>query len=696
MPPACGRLACRHASRSASICKASRGGPAGLGGCDLTCAKSGRDPDGLPAAPCAPRAPARPSAGAGGARCRGRWPPHAPLSPRAQGPAQRRLRGRDGRGRDRRDRRARLCPLARPRRLFGRSRRGARTRRAATARARRSGGVRRGARPPARLSAVVRVGRRRRRRAARDPPGARLPERGDARDRAGWRRAAVMATEAHGLVRPLIAERLRALLAGLAHGSEASQLVVFARVLLRSGGYLEGLPDEDAAAMVASAFRFFAAPGPDLRVRAITATYASEGWDAPGPGIETCIPDRPFVVDTVRGRLHAAGVEIRALLHPILTVRRDPGGRLEFVAPPEEPGAHDSFLHIVTAPVADPGVLRQLEESIRAALEDVRLATDDFAAMVARAHALAAELEAGARTHPAQIAAEATAVADLLRWLVDGGFVFLGYREYGLAGGNLVARQGTSLGLLRRDEYGVDGPATVDGRLLVVAKALAESPVHRRACMDDLTVRELDAAGRVTGARRFMGLFTSKAYAEEAAEIPLLRRSLRQVLAAEQVVPGSHDYKEIVAIFNALPKPALFAGTPADIREQIRTIMEASRTDDVVVAVRPSGPAGRVVVLVVLPRDRFSSDAQERVREATLAHFGGRVVDEHLVLGDHERVLLHLTIAPGGAPPEDTEPFEAVVRTIVRTWEEGLRDVLLARHGDDEGSRLAATFAGAF
>src|SRR5205823_4447965 len=99
----------------------------------------------------------------------------------------------------------------------------------------------------------------------------------------------------------------------------------------------------------------------------------------------------------------------------------------------------------------------------------------------------------------------------------------------------------------------------------------------RRARMDDIGIRQLDATGQVIGERRFLGLFTSKAYAEEAAEIPLLRRVLGQILAAEQVVAGSHDYKAIVAIFNVLPKDDLFAARNA-VRDLVRGWKE--RLDD--------------------------------------------------------------------------------------------------------------------
>src|SRR3989475_12715470 len=133
-------------------------------------------------------------------------------------------------------------------------------------------------------------------------------------------------------------------------------------------------------------------------------------------------------------------------------------------------------------------------------------------------------------------------------------------------------------------------------------RSIAEAPVHRRAHMDDLGVKQLARDGRVVGERRFVGLFTSRAHAEEGDGVRLLRRTLRQILAAERVVPGSHDHKAIVAVFNALPKPELFASTPADLRGEIATILAAAQTDDVVVTLGPRADGQRLPVLCVLPR----------------------------------------------------------------------------------------------
>src|SRR3989454_102043 len=214
--------------------------------------------------------------------------------------------------------------------------------------------------------------------------------------------------------------------------------------------------------------------------------------------------------------------------------------------------------------------------------------------------------------------------------------------------------------------------------------------------MDDLGVKQLDRDGRVVGERRFVGLFTSKAHAEEAAEVPLLRRTLRQILAAERVVPGSHAHTAIVAVFNALPKSELFASTPADLRGEIATILAAAQTDDVVVTLGPRGDGQRLVVLVVMPRERFSGEARDRIRELLAGRLGSAPVDDHLVFGEGGRAILHFAFAPGAAPPPAEDELRDAVATLVRGWEERFRALLLARHGEEEGERLAARYARAF
>jgi glutamate dehydrogenase len=511
-----------------------------------------------------------------------------------------------------------------------------------------------------------------------------------------------------------VAERLRTLLARVGSAGEAAQLAVFARLLLaRAEPYVERLGADAAAAMVASAFRFYAGPGPDVRVRATTPDYPSEGWEAPVSVLETAMPDRPFVVDTIRERLARLGVAPEAFLHPIFAARRDETGRLVFLAPPEGLDARESCTHVALPHTTDAALLARIADDVRAGLADVRLVTDDFELMLARCRALATELDVLARQRTLGRTGEAAVAAELIRWLADGAFIFLGYREYVVVSGDggvprVQVRPGSGLGLLRREARSAFAtPQPVDAlspwartrlggaSLVTVGRSLAESPVHRRARMDDVAVVALDASGRVTGLRRFLGLFTSKAHAEEAAELPFLRPLLQRVLAAEQVVPGSHDYKTIVALFNALPKAHLLASSAPELCAEMRALLEAQRGADPVVSVHAVPEAERTAVAVVLPRARFSSAARQRLRDVLQVWLGGVLLDDHLALGEGDRALLHFTFARAAALPDEGALGEAVA-AILRTWPERLRDELLERHGVEEGEGLAARFATAF
>ena len=48
---------------------------------------------------------------------------------------------------------------------------------------------------------------------------------------------------------------------------------------------------------------------------------------------------------------------------------------------------------------------------------------------------------------------------------------------------------------------------------------------------------------------------------EPAAKTPLLHHKLEQIIAAEDLIPGSHDYKEVVELFESFPRDELFQAT---------------------------------------------------------------------------------------------------------------------------------------
>src|SRR5690606_41944605 len=72
---------------------------------------------------------------------------------------------------------------------------------------------------------------------------------------------------------------------------------------------------------------------------------------------------------------------------------------------------------------------------------------------------------------------------------------------------------------------------------------------------------------------RLLGLFTSKAYMESVTHIPVLRRKLADVTAAEDLIAGSHDYKAVVSLIESFPKDELFGLPTEDLRRVVMGLL---------------------------------------------------------------------------------------------------------------------------
>lgn len=477
----------------------------------------------------------------------------------------------------------------------------------------------------------------------------------------------------------------------------------FARQLLEHLGpeTLDGSESTYRLALARSAYRLAADPqAAEPRVRIFDPDLSGEGWGVPCTVVQTLMGDRQFIVDTVRETLRDAGCSLRRLIHPVLIVERDAGGALIAVPPPGAPGRRESFVHVEVDRVADADALTQrLVERLRAVIA----ATDDYTAMRARAEDIATALRGGGLARPWREYADETAA--FLDWLRQKNFVFLGYREYQFAGQGAqrtgAVRPDSGLGILRDERRSRRATPQLLGEelrrqlneppLVIVSKTTAESPIHRRAHMDYIGVKEIDATGMVVGERRFLGLFTARAYAEDPATIPLLRQKLAAVLEGSDAPPESHDYKAIVGAFTEMPRVALLASSADDLTADIAGIVTAADGSNVDVLARPDALGRGVFATVLVPRARFSDMLARRV-ETTLATTleATAVLADRLVLDDSALVRMHfyLAAAPSSLRAHPPAELRHLIAALLRTWDDRLREALGARLPPDVGPEL--------
>src|SRR6201987_4726649 len=117
------------------------------------------------------------------------------------------------------------------------------------------------------------------------------------------------------------------------------------------------------------------------KIRVHNPDPAVDGWSSPHTIVEIVNDDMPFLVDSVTGAINASNRVVHLIIHPILTVTRDPDGRLCKVLQAGGSGARASWMQIEITSEADPADLARLTQALSDVLADVRAAVTDWQQM---------------------------------------------------------------------------------------------------------------------------------------------------------------------------------------------------------------------------------------------------------------------------------------------------------------------------
>ncbi len=454
-------------------------------------------------------------------------------------------------------------------------------------------------------------------------------------------------------------------------------------------------------------------------------TVVDHGWSSPHTAIQVVSDDMPYIVSSLLALCERRSLAVHLLVHPVLDVERDESGHLVAVvgeATEADTQGRESWVLLEIDRVTDPALLLELSDDVHDVLDDVIVTVADAAAMHDRALDLASELRA--TTTPPGLGE----YADLLDWMGDGNFVFLGYREYDVVYSGdlhrdtsnadvveLVSRPASGLGILRQ----LDATTTRLGNssdrgdaiarravsidpFVNLTKTNAMSTVHRGARMDYVGVKGVDDGGVVRSERRFLGLWTPSAYTHSALDVPVLRAKVAAVLDRTEALPGSHQARQLVNILERYPRDELFQIGIDDLYDHAVGILGLSDRRLVRLFLRQDDYGRFWSALVFIPRDRFDTAVRLRVQSLLQETFRADRLTFTTQIDDSALARLHLTLFT----PErdfagvDVAVLERRIARLTRSWVDELQAALIERSGEDHGlachRRWAATFPAAY
>ncbi|MFG1698416.1 NAD-glutamate dehydrogenase [Nonomuraea sp. NPDC049309] len=448
-------------------------------------------------------------------------------------------------------------------------------------------------------------------------------------------------------------------------------------------------------------------------VRAYTPTIEENGWDPGHSVVEVVTDDMPFLVDSVTMELDRHGLGTHLVVHPQMRVRRDMTGRMLGRDQEDITGQMlvESWIHIEIDRQSDPLVLKRLETDLLKVLADVRHTVEDYAKMRALAVQTAEDLS---MNPPPLEPAEVEDSIDLLRWLADGHFTFLGYREYRLEhtdeGDALRAVPGAALGILRDDKAGSESFAALppevrakarEKQLMIITKANSKATVHRASYLDYIGVKLFSAEGEVIGERRFLGLFTHVAYNESISRIPVLRRKLADVLDKAGLAPDSHDGKDLIEILETFPRDELFQTSLDQLLPIALGVLRLRERKQVKLFLRRDDYGRYISCLIYLPRDRYTTKVRLKMQEVLLKALGGTSIDYSAQIGESTLARLHVVVRGERGkqlppPSVDVEELESRLAALTRSWEDDLAAALTELTSEEEAPQLIKRYAAAF
>lgn len=408
------------------------------------------------------------------------------------------------------------------------------------------------------------------------------------------------------------------------------------------------------------------------------AVYSAEDPAGFGPALQVVTDHGGMLMDSVTVLLHRLGVPYTAIMTPVFEVMRSPEGellRVEAKAEGASQYAGEAWIHVQLLPSVDSKGLTEVERLLPKVLADVQQVASDASSLIAALNDLAAQVEANADDHFS--APDRDDVAALLRWLVNGNFLLLGYQRCHVHGGQVSGDGTPGLGVLRT-RTGSRPRLTDDDRLLVLAQSVVGSYLRYGAYPYAIAVREYEDDAVIE--HRFVGLFTVAAMNADVLEIPTISRRVREALAMADSDP-IHPGQLLLDVIQTVPRSELFTLSAERLLAMAKAVVDLGPQRNALLFLRADRLQYFVSCLVYLPRDRYTTAVRLQIEDILVHEFGGTRLEFTARVSESPWALMHFMVrlpsdAPDAAPVDVSEDnrirIQALLSEAARTWTDRL------------------------
>ncbi|GEM31293.1 NAD-specific glutamate dehydrogenase [Nocardia neocaledoniensis NBRC 108232] len=444
-----------------------------------------------------------------------------------------------------------------------------------------------------------------------------------------------------------------------------------------------------------------------------------------GTAVQIVIDDMPLLVNSVSAALRHLGVAVGELVHPVFDVDRDETGRLRSSTSLRGGNAvaasgntvRESWMHVQLAAEVGDDLAETISSTLSRLLADLSRVADDTHKIIERMHTVGDKLAQADRRLGDQESGEC---ARLLHWLTDGHFTLLGYGYYQAhrtvddeAGAEVWQLPDTGLGVLANARaaeltvpvFGAKRPTLRMGSgsldaVLPGARDLYFISVADAAPGDrsDAVIGN-DTVALVKGEHVFVGTFTVTGLHEDILDIPVISRRALQVIEWSGVELDSYSGQAMLEMMQSFPRVELFSTDARRLYDTVSDVMNLGLRRQIRLFLRHDERSGAVYCLVYMPRDRYSSEARQRMSDILRGEFQADRVSYSSRASESELAVLYFTVHRGSTSgPVDVselrrERIQDLLFAATVSW---IDQLLAAADASDITSSVVKAYIDAF
>jgi len=421
------------------------------------------------------------------------------------------------------------------------------------------------------------------------------------------------------------------------------------------------LSDDDMEGFLSARYAFFRERTDDLKVN-VSDPNSEFPWLINSCVVEILMSDSPFIVDTVVDTCKEEGYKIRVIIHPILSVQRDPRGRLQQVEFPGTLDNHESYVYLEINRLSQQE-LQRLQRNITNNLRELRRVVTDYPKMIAKANRL--------EIQDPQVAGE-------FKWLREN-FVLLGMSH-------IKSRQPGApyFGILRKAAMRKNIHQLMDG-------------LSKLKSNDAIDYQETELHSSVNKNRRLYlvrlqdqkmtlllaGHFRHRADIALRYNIPAVRRMVDSMAEELRVTETSYLRKELYKTAQGLPVGLLLTRSKAFLMQWFLKIISSMYTTEVSHDLSIDQEHNILWAQVILP-DTDKGKIPGRSLRAFIEEHDIELVDifrHHL---NQVEVVFMGFRSPNYTPHALKKMLKTRTHELFSTWSSRFRELVFLRHSGKE------------